>query len=66
MHRAAQAWFRAQEPSADAETTGALLPLVRYELLSPEFLRDVASKERLLRTEHGWNVVFDPTTFANR
>ena len=57
VYHAVIAWLRASEPAANAETAGALLSLVHYELISPAFASDAIMKEPLLLTQPGTKMV---------
>ena len=59
VYSAAVAWLRAQTPSPTEDDAAALLRLVRFPLLSQDFVRATVRREPLLRTVVGMEMLND-------
>jgi N-acetylneuraminic acid mutarotase len=59
VYDAAVAWLRAQTPPIGAEDAAALLGLVRFPLLSRDFMKETVRTEPLLKTPAGLEMLVD-------
>ena len=58
-YHAAIGWLRAQSPPLPAEDAAALLALVRFPLMTPDFFASTVRAEPLLRTPSGMDMLMD-------